>query len=496
MRLIATLSLALLLALPVTAGAADDAEPTRLPLPDVLDHQDDWYGIYMHGTKSGWARVWTRRVGEGEGSQLLYASDIRIEVKAMGQSVVMTMSERSLFDGAPPYAFRKATYRQADPQNLQTIRVEAGKDGLVATIEEAGTKRTIERDAIDYTYADFWTPQTWFQQGRRVGDVLRTRTFNVSDVETDVDTLTVVGTEETVAGGVPVTLYEVEMASQRDGEEGTALVDARGRIVRMEFAEMFELRLETQEVAQKLEVGGDLFQLGTVAIDRPIGDATKVRRLVVEVDGEVSFPSGPRQSVVRDPDTGVVTLRLGAAHGEPLAATPDAVARNLEETVEYPIHHPDVRALALEAVGEATDRREQVERLVHFVGEYLEDAVLPNATTVMGMLSNPRGDCSEHALLFTALARSLGIPARQVSGLMYMGDRYRRFGGHAWSEVVLDGHWVPVDPAWEQVEVDATHVTVARDDDSTKQQMTFLGSVKLKLIEVETEGVVEVAPSR
>ena len=45
-------------------------------------------------------------------------------------------------------------------------------------------------------------------------------------------------------------------------------------------------------------------------------------------------------------------------------------------------------------------------------------------------------------MLFVALARAAGIPSREAGGYMYMGDKLKAFGGHAWCEVVLDGHWV------------------------------------------------------
>jgi len=72
-----------------------------------------------------------------------------------------------------------------------------------------------------------------------------------------------------------------------------------------------------------------------------------------------------------------------------------------------------------------------------------------------------------------ALARAAGVPAREVSGLMYMGDDVRAFGAHAWNEVVLDGRWVPVDPTWNETELDAAHVTLDRDGHSSAMMETL-----------------------
>src|ERR1043165_4575605 len=71
------------------------------------------------------------------------------------------------------------------------------------------------------------------------------------------------------------------------------------------------------------------------------------------------------------------------------------------------------------------------------------------------------------------MARSLGLPARIVSGLAYSGTA---FGGHAWVEVWV-GKWVELDPTWGTSFVDATHIRNTTN--------TLLTSAALNLIELE-----------
>ena len=68
---------------------------------------------------------------------------------------------------------------------------------------------------------------------------------------------------------------------------------------------------------------------------------------------------------------------------------------------------------------------------------------------------------------------------------MYMGDDVKSFGGHAWDEVVLDGKWVPVDPTWNETEVDATHVTLDRKD-RPMNAMGTMGTLGFRLVEVQS----------
>jgi len=62
-------------------------------------------------------------------------------------------------------------------------------------------------------------------------------------------------------------------------------------------------------------------------------------------------------------------------------------------------------------------------------------------------LRNKRGDCTEYMYLFSALARSQGIPTRGVGGFVIADDavlKARDF--HNWAEVYLDRKWRVVDP--------------------------------------------------
>ncbi len=56
------------------------------------------------------------------------------------------------------------------------------------------------------------------------------------------------------------------------------------------------------------------------------------------------------------------------------------------------------------------------------------------------------GDCDEHADLFIALMRAVGIPARRVVGHIFTYEPEPE--PHAWCETFLDSFgWIPVDPA-------------------------------------------------
>jgi transglutaminase-like putative cysteine protease len=58
------------------------------------------------------------------------------------------------------------------------------------------------------------------------------------------------------------------------------------------------------------------------------------------------------------------------------------------------------------------------------------------------------GDCTEHAVLLAAALRSVGIPSRTISGLIWTrhdGADGGAFLWHMWTQAVIDDRWVDLD---------------------------------------------------
>jgi hypothetical protein len=464
--------------------AAD--EPTRLPLAaaDIPAPHVDWYGLYQTQGKAkvGWARI---ELGKADDAWFAVFA-MHMSLEAMGKPVQVDVSERNEFDGAAPFAFRGGSAEMTQNGAKQTVEVVKGKDGFTATAVQGGQTNSPPVPAIDYTLADSLAAEIWFQQPHAVGDKLRSRSFSVMELKADVDTLTVTDRKESDALGVPTVFYEAAMSSDLEGHQGIARTDAHGKLLSVVIGGTFEARLESEETAKKIEKGGDLFVFGMAKLDKPIGPAPKVTRLVLDVDGDGAnaLADAPRQLVTRDAKTGAVMISLGAGLGADGPVPQKDIDDALAETVALPIKSPQVVALAAQAVGDAKTPREKVDHLVHFVSDYVKDELCPGEMSVAEIVAQKKGDCTEHSTLFAALARAAGVPTRRVSGLMYMGDDVKAFGGHAWDEVALDGKWVPVDPTWNETDIDAAHVTTEREGKGMNSMSTF-GALSFRLKAVE-----------
>jgi hypothetical protein len=92
-----------------------------------------------------------------------------------------------------------------------------------------------------------------------------------------------------------------------------------------------------------------------------------------------------------------------------------------------------------------------------------------------------QGDCSEHAVLTTALARQQGIPSRVVVGVVLVADgsNYGAFG-HAWSEMVEDGQWSVADAALFELQAAVRYVPITlMENEGLGYAMSLMGVLQM-----------------
>ncbi|PIN80218.1 hypothetical protein COV13_03945 [Candidatus Woesearchaeota archaeon CG10_big_fil_rev_8_21_14_0_10_32_9] len=103
------------------------------------------------------------------------------------------------------------------------------------------------------------------------------------------------------------------------------------------------------------------------------------------------------------------------------------------------------------------------------------------------VLREKQGVCDELSNLYIAMARSLGIPARFVSGIAYTESELfsENWGAHGWAEVYFPGHgWVPFDVTYNQLGfLDATHIKI--DDGSEGEKYSVKYTWKSNNIKVQ-----------
>jgi len=111
------------------------------------------------------------------------------------------------------------------------------------------------------------------------------------------------------------------------------------------------------------------------------------------------------------------------------------------------------------------------------------------------VLENRKGVCDESTVLFISMVRSLGIPARFVSGISYTNDDYfsEPWLSHAWAEVYFPGQgWVPFDLTYGQFGyIDAGHMKYEESFDATGTTMDYSWRARnIKDIDVKINSLI------
>ena len=129
-------------------------------------------------------------------------------------------------------------------------------------------------------------------------------------------------------------------------------------------------------------------------------------------------------------------------------------------------------------IAEGNDLYEIVYELAKWVNENIayDPACGDDFEKASWVLYNKRGTCDEHTSLLVAMCRSLGIPARYISGIAYSNiPELRGFGAHAWAEVYFPGYgWIPFDATYGQFGfVDASHVVLKEGVDPGESSTAY-----------------------
>jgi transglutaminase-like putative cysteine protease len=123
---------------------------------------------------------------------------------------------------------------------------------------------------------------------------------------------------------------------------------------------------------------------------------------------------------------------------------------------------PVVREMANAARADAQSPYEIADRLRRYVTDAIEDKNLNvGFATASEVARNKEGDCSEHAVLLAALGRACGLPARVVTGLVYVpifGGSDDIFGFHMWTQFRIGDAWVDFDAAQHESDCNPTHI--------------------------------------
>ncbi len=268
-------------------------------------------------------------------------------------------------------------------------------------------------------------------------------------------------------------VYDTVPAWRLDQSFGGATVetwvDEDGQLVRAQSPLGFTIERTAYELARAEldEAGGQpgraagygsIIESTAIASNVDVGDVGFRPRLAVrllnvdlsgfDLEGGRQQLRGDTLVITREPDALQATYTLpwrGAG----------APAAELTATPLIQSGDPRIIEVAREATRGTRDPAEAARLLNDYVFRTLDKEITLSVPSARQVLEGGRGDCNEHTVLYVALARAIGLPARTAVGVVLVGGR---FYYHAWPEVWTGEGWAAVDPTLGQYPADASHI--------------------------------------
>lgn len=217
----------------------------------------------------------------------------------------------------------------------------------------------------------------------------------------------------------------------------------------------------------------------------PTGDFVALRIRFGGVDPSVLPPGDLWQTRVGNTDEYTILQAQYPPPTETKLPNDERVAALASDALVNAAHERIVQQSA-EIVGNASTDWDKVQRLYTWVFENIEKTSVLSVPTALEVLRTRQGDCNEHTVLFTALARAAGIPTRIAIGLVY-SDSVDGFGYHAWPEVFV-GNWIPIDPTLGQPLADATHLKLLNGGiDQWPRLVAYIGQAEIEILGTNEE---------
>lgn len=478
----------LLVVLALLLGSSNTVELPNFAVPaaagpSVTVERHAFYGIYLLGRKVGWAEEHLAQVGGGTSRALEARMTAHVGVKRAGISLSMEMDTARRYAAAPPYGLVSLDESISGPGSRLRFRGTT-RGGAFALETDAGTgwqavalpepPRETWRDVVPGLAPD----------DPREGETWPSVRFDPQLARNVEATNVVVSRRETLLAGQRRVVLEVKNTEPSTGLELTSRLLPDGTL--LEGTLGGQLRLAREEEAVAKDPDRELLDLYARSVVPVTGqlprDPRGLSRVVYKICGaDPARLAGPWQTVEAvEGGCARVVVQRATATARPDLAEADR-ARWLGSDARVTASAPAVKKAARAAAGKGATP--DVAALVSWVHGHVRYALDFNPFNASQVLSEGRGDCSEGALLLVALARSLGLPAREAYGLVLASSEPLGFGYHAWAEVAVGESWLPVDPTWNEVPVNPTHIRF--DGEGPYGVLSVFGRVAVEVVEAE-----------
>jgi hypothetical protein len=425
---------------------------------------ENWYGVYLSGQKAGYASSGMKI--DDKGRVVIY-EDSRFQVTMHGVRQDMRIISNRTYDPAGPLL--EIDMRIQDPAGPTTFNCIVNDHEMIFRSTIGRETREARLPKPQESLKDALRQYHMTREGAQVGDEVAFHVFEPTYNREIEGVARIVGIEQRIFDGAATRVYKIKETLSPLGVESLSYVTEHGLKLEDHVATLITLRLEQEALAKDVNYSNDVIVSNAAYIDAPIDEPRTRDHLKLVLRGplkEDHLFNDERQYLHPDGDRFLFTASKISLDGFIPAYLPiinPEVTEWLKPTMFVQSDNPKIIRKAKQIVGEEENALKISEKLCEWVYHNVHTTFSARLTNALEVLENLKGDCTEHSILFIALARAAGVPAREVAGLIYVEGERPGFYFHQWATVWV-GKWIDVDPTFNQPLADVTHIKLAEGD--------------------------------
>lgn len=459
------------------APVRDKAPSLPMQSPtESASEQTEYFAVFMEGKKVGYA-IQSRIVAD---EKVTTSEEVSITISRADIPVTINMTETCFetTEGKP------LGFEVAQDMSIMTMHVTGTVDGQGTVNVTTTSMGEEQKSTLEWPSGAVMSEGLrllTLEKGLKEGSTYTVKIFSPGILEA-LEAQIQIGPKQNIdLLGRVVALTEVTTALNIPGAGqivSTTYVDEKLR-TQKSIMPVAGLNVEMVACAKEFALGeNDVLELVDkmfVRSPEPLGNLASVKSITYHITAtretaKLTIPSNDNQKVERLNGKVIVTVEpVSAPSGVkfPYTGSDQTILAAIKPTRFLQSDQKEIIELARRAVGGTNDTAEAVKKIEAFVADYIENKSLSvGYASAAEVAASRQGDCSEFAVLTTAMCRAVGIPAQVVVGIAYVEDfaGLQGFGGHAWTQVYVGGKWVGLDAAFKGTGrggYDAGHIALA-----------------------------------
>ena len=475
-----------------TARYFRDAGPAPAPVPRSLQnwpYHEYWTGIVFNGAKIGFTHLRLQPAEKAPGRFELHSEAyLRFRLLMFDKTIKLRSYDRIAAD----LTLQSFEYDYNLDGNRQQLigKQHAGRLEYIVVSRGSTSKISVPVDEPLYSTACIHIYPVL--NGLKVGRHYRYPVF-------DGETRTIQMVEQKILAFEESDLFEgpaYKMKTRMQGQEVTTWLDPQGRpVLEMSMGGVIISALESKLAAQQYLAEAafnkeeTIIDFSLIRTEKRLKNPEKVSDLTIQIsskNADIQTIRDERQQCTAGGRTMICRIRSRAdpAGGSGTKQTPGHNQKYLLPSNSIPTSHPRVQRLSKSITKGKQETEQKMKALIAWIQRNIRQEPV-DAFTVIDVLEGKRAECQGHALLYTALARSAGIPSRVVNGIVYSAD-FKGFLYHAWAESLVEDRWVAVDPILHQYPADATHVKFVEGENPSDllPLINLIGNLSIEILHV------------